>query len=104
MTSLFVRIRNMIEHECEALQNLLAPIEAELKPVAEQDLKDIAAAGVAAGVASAAGEPLTLSTAETALVVAGRAALATASTKGIALSEQAALGVAALAGLAPATK
>ncbi len=100
MTSLWVKIRDAIEHECVTLQNLLAPLEAQLKPVAEQDLKDIAEAGVAASIAAAmAGGSLTLTLAEAAAVAGGRAVLASAAAKGIQLSEQAALGVATLAGI-----
>jgi N-acetylglutamate synthase-like GNAT family acetyltransferase len=104
MTSLWVKIRDAIEHECATLQNLLAPLEAQLKPVAEQDLKDIAEAGLAAAAGAAVGEPLNLSTVEHVAIVSGRAVLAAAGTKGVALSEQAAIGVAALAGLTPAAK
>jgi len=100
MTSLWVKIRDALEQECATLQNLLAPIEAELKPVAEQDLKAIAEAGVTAGVAAAtSGGSLTLTVVETALIAGGRAVLAAAESKGVQLSEQAALGVASLAGL-----
>lgn len=100
MTSLWVKIRDAIEHECATLQHLLAPLEAELKPVAEQDLKDIAEAGIAATVAAATSAgALTLTVAEAAAIAGGRAVLATAASKGVQLSEQAALGVAALAGL-----
>lgn len=103
MTSLWVKIRDAIESECETLQNLLAPLEAQLKPVAESDLKDIAAAAATAGVAAVtSGGSLGLTAIETALVVAGRAAVTTAAAKGIALTEQAGLGVAALA-VPPAT-
>ncbi|MDE2337353.1 MAG: hypothetical protein KGL10_08570 [Alphaproteobacteria bacterium] len=102
MTSLWVKLRDAIENECATLQNLLAPLEAQLKPVAEQDLKDIAAAGIAAATtAVTTGGGLTLTAAEAAAIAGGRAALALAKTKGIALSEQAALGVATLAGLTP---
>lgn len=103
MTSLWIKIRDAIEHECETIQTLLAPLEAKLKPVAEQDLKDIVSAGTSAALAAVVGEPLTLTTAEHAAIVGGRAALAVASTKGIELSEQTALGVATLAGLTPPT-
>lgn len=107
MTSFWVKIRDAIESECATLQNLLAPLEERLKPVAEQDLKEIAEAGVAAGVAAAtAGGSLTLTVAEAAAVAGGRAVLATAESKGIQLSEQAAIGVATLAGMpvpSPAT-
>jgi hypothetical protein len=104
MTSLWVKIRDAVEHECATLQNLLAPLEAQLKPVAEQDLKDIAEAGIAATVAAAtSGGSLTLTVAEAAAVAGGRAVLATAASKGVQLSEQAALGVATLAGLTTPT-
>jgi hypothetical protein len=100
MTSLWVKIRDAVESECATLQNLLAPMEAQLKPVAEQDLKDIAEAGVAAGLAAAtAGGSLTLTVAEAAAVAGGRAVLSAAAAKGVQLSEQAALGVATLAGI-----
>ena len=99
MTSLWVKIRDAIEQECATLQNLLAPLEVELKHVAEQDLKEIAEAGVAAAVAVATSGDLTLTTAEAAVVAGGRAVLATAAAKGVQLTEQAALGVATLAGL-----
>lgn len=104
MTSLWVKIRDAVEAECETLQNLLAPLEAQLKPVAEADLKDIAEAGIAAGLAAAtSGGSLTLTVAEAAAVAGGRAVLAASAAKGVQLSEQAALGVATLAGLtAPA--
>jgi len=106
MTSLWIKIRDAIESECATLQNLLAPLEAELKPVAEQDLKDIAEAGITAGLAAAtSGGSLTLSVAEAAAVAGGRAVLSAAASKGVQLSEQAALGVATLAGLsAPAAQ
>jgi hypothetical protein len=105
MTSLWIKIRDAVESECETLQNLLAPLESQLKPVAEQDLKDIAEAGVAAGLAAAtSGSSLTLTVAEAAAVAGGRAVLASAASKGVQLSEQAALGVATLAGISvPAT-
>jgi hypothetical protein len=100
MTSLWIKIRDALEQECATLQNLLAPLETELKPVAEQDLKEIAAAGVTAVVAAAtSGGSLTLTIAEAAAIAGGRAVLAAAATKGVQLSEQAALGVATLAGL-----
>jgi hypothetical protein len=105
MTSLWVKIRDAIESECATLQNLLAPLEAQLKPVAEQDLKDIAEAGIAAGIAAAtSGGSLTLTVAEAVAVAGGRAVLAAAATKGVQLSEQAALGVATLAGLTTPTQ
>lgn len=98
MTSLWVKIRDAIEAECETLQNLLAPLEGTLKPVAEDDLKAIVeAAGAAAASSVASSGSLSLTAVETAAIVAGRAALSVATSKGIALSEQAALGVAALA-------
>ena len=50
MTSLWVKLRDAVESECATLQNLLAPLESQLKPVAEQDLKDIAEAGITAGL------------------------------------------------------
>lgn len=99
MTSLWIKIRDAIEQECETLQNLLAPLETELKPVAEQDLKEIAEAGVTAVVAAAGGGSLTLTAVEAALIAGGRAVLAAAESRGVQLSEQAALGVASLAGL-----
>ena len=102
MTSLWVKIRDAIEHECATLQNLLAPLESELKEVAEQDLKEIAEAGIAAAVAAVtSADALTLTVAEAAVIAGGRAVLAIASTKGVQLTEQAALGVATLAGLKP---
>ena len=104
MTSLWVKIRDAIEQECATLQHLFAPLEAELKHVAEQDLKEIAEAGIAAAVAAATSGDLTLTTAEAAIVAGGRAVLATAATKGVQLTEQAALGVATLAGLKPPVK
>jgi hypothetical protein len=105
MTSLWVKLRNALEEECATLQHLLAPLEAELKPVAERDLKDIAAAGLTAGLAAATdGGAFTLTAVEAAAVAGGRAALAAASAKGLQLSEQAALGVAALAGITPPAK
>ncbi len=100
MTSLWVKIRDAVENECATLQNLLAPLESQLKPVAEQDLKDIAEAGVAASIAAAtSGGSLTLTIVEAAAVAGGRAVLSAAASKGVQLSEQAALGVATLAGL-----
>ncbi len=100
MTSLWVKLRDALESECATLHHLLSPLEAELKPVAEQDLKDIAEAGIAAAAALATTSGgLTLSSVEAAAIAGGRAALDTAKTKGIALSEQAALGLATLAGL-----
>lgn len=98
MTSLWVKIRDAIEHECETLQNLLAPLEASLKPLAEADLKEVVAAAATAGVSAVtSGGSLDLTAIENALVIAGRAAVTTAAAKGLQLTEQAGLGVAALA-------
>ena len=100
MTSLWVKLRDALESDCATLQNVLSPLESQLKPVAEQDLKDIAEAGIAAGLAAVtAGGSLSLTVAEAAAVAGGRAVLASAAAKGVQLSEQAALGVATLAGL-----
>lgn len=100
MTSLWVRIRDVIERECDDLKQLLEPLEAELKEVAEQDLKEIAAAGLAAAVASLkSANTFTLVTLELALIAGARAALATAAVKGLLLTGRAAQGVAELAGL-----
>ncbi len=102
MTSLWIKLRDALESECATLHDLLSPLEEQLKPVAEQDLKDIAEAGIAAAAASVtASGSFTLTAAEAAAVAGARAALETAKTKGIALSEQAALGLATLTGLKP---
>jgi len=110
MTSSFVSFRNRVESLFEGgltyLETILAPFEKELGPVAEADLKVIGEAGVAAAAAAlTSGGSLTLNAAEAALVVGTRAALATASTKGLQLTTQAAAAIVGGASLAttPAT-
>ncbi len=108
MTSKFVTIRDKIEsffsEKVSELEALLAPVENELAPIVEADLKAIAQAGLAAGLAVVTGGgSLTLTTAETAAVAAGRAIVAAAAAKGATLTAQAGLALAAAAHLATTT-
>lgn len=108
MTSKFVTIRNKIEtffsEKVSELEALLAPVENELAPIVEADLKSIAQAGLAAGLAVVtSGGSLTLSSAEVAIVAAGRAIVVSAESKGATLSAQAGLALAAAAHLATTT-
>ena len=76
MTSLWIKLREALEAECATLHHLLAPLEEQLKPVAEQDLKDIAEAGAAAAAAAVtASGGLTLTGAEAAAIAGGGARL-----------------------------
>ena len=108
MTSTFVTFRDKVEalftQDLSAIEAFLKPIIAEVKPVADADLKAIAQAGLAAGLAVVTGGgSLTLTTAETAAIAAGRAIVADAAAKGTALTEQTGLAIAAAAGLATTT-
>ena len=97
MTSLWMKMRDTIEEEFGELQKLLAPLEAELKQVAEEDLKDIAKAAFAAALAVlGSGKPFTRDLVEQAISAACRAALSSASVKGVQITGRAALALTAL--------
>lgn len=108
MTSAFVNFRNKVEklfsEGLTALEAFLQPIEKELAPIAEKDLKEVAQAGLAAGLAAVtSGGSLTLDVAEIAAVAAGRAIVTAAAAKGAVLTTQAGLALAAAAHLATQT-
>lgn len=100
MTSKFVTFRNKVEalfsHGLTELEKLFAPLEAELGPIVEQDLKEIGQAGATAALSAvAAGGSFDLNHDEAALVTGLRAAKAVAVAKGLQLSTQALATVAA---------
>lgn len=96
MTTLLQKLEAIIKSECQTLQQLLAKIETAIKPIAEEDLKVVLQAGIAAGLAAAtSGQSLTLDAVEAAAVIGGRAMLASAEANGITLAKQTALAAAA---------
>lgn len=85
MTTLLGRLRATLAEEFDELQKILDPLDDHIKDLAEQDIKEIARAGLAAAVAVIAKEGrLTLAVLEAAIIAAGRAIIDTAKAKGLA--------------------
>lgn len=90
----------LIKAECQTLQQLFAKVEAKLKPVIEEDLREIISIGVAAGAAVVSGgQSFTLDAVETAAVCASRAMMSAAEVKGVSLAKETAMAVAAAAAI-----
>lgn len=100
MTTLLQKLEALVKAECQTLQQLLAKVEAELKPIIEQDLKEVIEVGLAAGAAAVAGgQSITLDAVEAAAVIAGRAMVTCAEQKGVSLAKESALAAAAAAAI-----
>jgi len=97
--SFFTSLENFFKKEGTVLENIFAGIFAELKPTAEQDLKDVVSVGLAAGLAAFTGGPITLTAVEAAALIGARAMLPLAASKGVQLSEQTGIALAAAAGI-----
>ena len=95
-TSLRDKLINALKNECATLHELLAKVEEHLKPIVEEDLKEVLEVGLAAGAAAVtSGQSFTLEAAELAAVAAGRAMCVAAEAKGLPLAKEAALAAAA---------
>ena len=103
--TLLTRLKEFIDKEAAVAENFLSPVVKELEPFAEEALKLIVGAGIAAGEAAiSSGGTLSLTSVELAAVVAGRAMVAQAQAQSATLSHQAGLALAAAVGLTPAAK
>ena len=94
LTTELAHLRNVFAKDL----NALAPIEAELAPIAKAALKTILGVGlnaVVAGIPGLVADGITLTAAEALAVTAGRAMAASASSQGASLTEQAALALGA---------